>query len=111
MVNHTQRHADAVAAYASSGKYGGVWQDIWTTQYFSSARVSNSAPNWLIYPHGPQAMRWTELWGGYTGFSRVPPTPTPESYPYGSPLRVKQLELHSHGDGEIHRAGSDHDAS
>ena len=97
IVNHTQDHADAVQDYYRGGAFGLYEQDILDGATFLQRSGLNSAPNWLIYPHGDTNAALSRVVGRLYPFARTT-NAGPEAYPYGSPLRVKTLELRAPGD-------------
>jgi hypothetical protein len=98
IVNHTQLHVDAVANYGRRDKYGAYEQDILGGAEFLERAGLNSAPNWLVYPHGTTDSALSAVAGRFYKFARTTDR-GPEAYPFGSPLRVKTLEVMGHGDG------------
>ena len=97
MVNHTRDHVDAVADYYSRRAYGAYEQDILDGATFLQRNGLNSAPNWLIYPYGDTNAALSRVVKRLYPFARTTDE-GPEAYPYGSPLRVKTLELRAPGD-------------
>ena len=97
MVNHTQWHIDAVADYFRRRAYGAYEQDLLDGATFLQRAGLNSAPNWLIYPHGTTNTALDRVVSRFYTFARTTNT-APEAFPFGSPLRVKTLEIHAPGD-------------
>jgi hypothetical protein len=97
MVNHTQMHADAVADYYRRGALGAYEQDILDGATFLEQAGLDSAPNWLIYPHGTTNTVLDSVVSRFYTFARTT-NDAPEAFPYGSPLRVKTFEVHSPND-------------
>ena len=97
IVNHTQKHLDAVTAYYDDHNLGAYEQDILDGATFLKAEGLDSAPNWFIYPRGTTNDALDKVVGRFYTFARTVDSP-PEAYPYGSPLRIKTLEVHSAGD-------------
>ena len=52
MVNHTQDYVDAVTQYYDNHEMYSYAADILQQAQWLEAHGLNSAPNWLIYPHG-----------------------------------------------------------
>ncbi len=105
MVNHTQSHGDAVTAYWPRRNAGAYEQDIVDGAQFLQHAHLDSAPNWLIYPHGT-----TNAWLGkivrrFYKFARTV-SYAPEAFPFGDPHRVKTLEVRSATDAETGGLGS-----
>jgi hypothetical protein len=97
MVNHTQHHVDAVLTYYDHHDYTGYANDILQQAAWLEANGLNSAPNWLIYPHGDTNAQLQGVVGKYYMFARgVANDPT--AYPYGDPLLVSNLEIQYPGD-------------
>jgi hypothetical protein len=97
MVNHTQQHADAVADYYPRRAYGAYEEDLLAGAKFLHSAGLDSAPNWLIYPHGTTNDQLGRVVSRFYTFARTTDD-GPEAFPFGSPLRVKTLELRSPGD-------------
>jgi Heparinase II/III-like protein/Heparinase II/III N-terminus len=96
LVNHTQKHVDAVAAYSGPDGLGAYEQDLLGGATFLQRAGLNSAPNWFIYPHGTTNAALGRVVGRFYTFARTTDN-GPEAFPFGSPLRVKTLELHNPG--------------
>jgi peptidoglycan/xylan/chitin deacetylase (PgdA/CDA1 family) len=94
VVNHTQHHVDAIEEYDSRGKYGAYEQDLLDGATWLQRARLDSAPNWLIYPHGTTNGVLAKVVARFYTFARLT-SGGPESYPFGEPLRVKSLEVHS----------------
>ena len=97
MVNHTQWHVDAVGDYFRRRAFGAYEQDVLDGATFLERAGLNSAPNWLVYPHGTTNTELERVVSRFYTFARTTNT-APEAFPFGSPLRVKTLELHAPGD-------------
>lgn len=97
MVNHTQRHADAVQTYYDGNNLSGYAADILQQAAWLEANGLNSAPNWFIYPHGDTNNELERVVGRYYMFARVVQD-NPEDYPYGNPLAISDLEVQYPGD-------------
>jgi peptidoglycan/xylan/chitin deacetylase (PgdA/CDA1 family) len=93
MANHSQKHLDAVEVY-SQRNLGAYEQDILDGASWLESAGLNSAPNWYIYPHGSTNAELATVVGRFYTFARTV-YPGAETFPFGSPLRVKTLELHS----------------
>jgi hypothetical protein len=101
MVNHTQTHADAVAAYRHPLRLDAYAQDILDTAQFLEQEHLNSAPNWFIYPHGRIDAALEVVVRRFYKFARTTDN-EPEAYPFGDPLRVKTLLIEpSDSEGQI----------
>lgn len=98
MVNHTQKHADAVVSYYDQNNLTGYAADILQQATWLEANGLNSAPNWLVYPHGSTNAELEKVVGRYYKFARIT-ADSPEAYPYGNPLAINDLEIHYPGDG------------
>ena len=59
----------------------------------------NSAPNWLIYPHGTTNQVLESVVGKYYMFGRTT-VDDPTAYPYGDSHAVNNFEIQYPGDGE-----------
>ena len=99
MVNHTQRHVDAVPAYDIRRNLGSYEQDILDGATFLEQENLNSAPNWLIYPHGTTNDVLDSVVARFYKFARTTDE-GPEAYPFGSPLRVKNMLINYPGQVE-----------
>jgi hypothetical protein len=97
VVNHTQRHLDAVEAYTPREKYGAYDSDVLDNLLWLESEGLNSAPNWIVYPHGMTDAGLAEVIQRYYVFGRITGGGA-ESFPYGSPLRVKTLEVNARGE-------------
>jgi Heparinase II/III-like protein/Heparinase II/III N-terminus/Polysaccharide deacetylase len=97
MVNHTQKHADAVATYSDQNDLSGYQTDILQQASWLEKNRLNSAPNWLVYPHGSTNNELQSVVGKYYMFARVT-TDNPDAYPYGNPLAVSDFEIQYPGD-------------
>ena len=97
IVNHSQLHKDAIAEYDSGNKLLTYEQDILDGALSLQREGLNSAPNWFIYPHGTTNAALEEVVGRFYTFARTT-NESPEAFPFGSPLRVKTMEIHSPGD-------------
>jgi hypothetical protein len=98
MVNHTQSHVDASLTYRHPLRPGAFEQDILGGAAFLERAGLNSAPNWLVYPHGAIDAALEPVVRRLYKFARVTDD-QPEAYPFGDPLRVKTLEIQP-ADGE-----------
>ena len=92
MVNHTERHVDAVGTYRHPLRADTYQRDIVANADFLAQSGLNSAPNWLIYPHGSTDPALERVVGRFYKFARTTDN-SPEAYPFGDPLRVKTLEI------------------
>ncbi len=99
MVNHTQAHVDAVQHYYDQNNLTGYANDILTQATWLEANHLNSAPNWIIYPHGATNSALEKVVSRYYMFGRGV-TDNPDSYPFGDPHDVNNLEIEYPGDGE-----------
>jgi peptidoglycan/xylan/chitin deacetylase (PgdA/CDA1 family) len=99
MANHTQSHVDAVAAYRKPLRLGAYEQDVLRGALFLRQAHLDSAPNWFVYPHGTTDIVLDRVVRRFYKFARTTDG-GPEAFPYGSPLRVKTLEVHNPGDSE-----------
>lgn len=97
MANHSQRHVDAVENYHPRGAYGAYERDILDGAETLRRLGLNSAPNWYIYPHGTTNSRLAATVGRFYSFARVT-DPGTDSFPFGSPHRVRAFGLSSPGD-------------
>lgn len=105
MVNHTQQHADAVVSYYDQNDMTGYAADILQQATWLEANGLNSAPNWLIFPHGSTNSELEKVVGRYYMFSRVV-ADNPDAYPYGDPHAVSDFEIEYPGDeGDSGSAG------
>lgn len=106
MVNHTQQHREIMKDYYDSRRFASFEQDIVDGAMTLEQAGLNSAPNWFIYPHGSTNNALNEVVGRFYKFARTTWS-GPEAYPYGSPLRVKTLELHlAVGSGAARKPGT-----
>ena len=89
-VNQSQKHLDPHArrdlgVYEQEVLDGAVW--------LKGAGL-NSAPNWYVHPHGSANAELAAVDSRFYTFGRTT-GPRPESEPFGSPLRVKSLAVHT----------------
>lgn len=99
MVNHTQQHVDAVQQYYDRNDLTGYANDILQQATWLEANHLNSAPNWIIYPHGATNKALERVVGRYYMFGRGI-TDDPDAYPFGDREDVDNLEIQYPGDGE-----------
>lgn len=99
MANHTQAHVDAVQHYYDLHNLSGYANDILEQATWLEANHLNSAPNWIIYPHGATNSALEKVVSRFYMFSRGV-TDNPDSYPFGDPHDVNNLEIQYPGDGE-----------
>jgi hypothetical protein len=97
MVNHTLNNIDDVATYGFGANLLGYLADVSAGAQFLENAGLNSAPNWFIYPHGDTNNNLKLVIGSLYKFARTTQS-EPETYPFGDPLAVKTLEIHSVGD-------------
>ena len=97
IVNHTQQHADAVVSYYDQNDLTGYAQDILQQATWLESNGLNSAPNWLILPHGSTNTELERVASRYYMFSRVV-ADNPDAYPYGNPQAVSDFEIQYPGD-------------
>ena len=99
MVNHTQDHVDAVQTYYDQHDLSGYAADILQQAVWLETNGLNSAPNWLIYPHGSINEALEHVVARYYMFARVV-ADNPDAWPYGDPHAISDLEIQYPGDGE-----------
>lgn len=99
MANHTQNHVDAVEAYYDKKNTAGYASDILQQAAWLEENGLNSAPNWFIYPHGATNSALEKIVARYYMFARGI-VDNPDSYPFGNPKKVNDLEIQYTGDGE-----------
>lgn len=99
MVNHTQDHVDAIRSYYDRHDMGAYAADILKQAVWLEANHLNSAPNWLIYPHGAVNEAVERVVSHYYMFARVV-ADNPDAWPYGDPRAISDLEIQYPGDGE-----------
>ena len=99
IVNHTQDHVDAVQSYSDHHDLAGYAADILQQAAWLEANHLNSAPNWLIYPHGSINGPLERVVSRYYMFARVV-ADNPDAYPYGDPHAISDFEIQYPGDGE-----------
>ncbi len=104
MVNHTQFHVDSVQTYYDKNDLTGYASDVLQQAAWLEANGLNSAPNWIIYPHGDTNDALEQVVGRYYMFGRGVVN-DPDSYPFGNPKDVNNLEIQYPGDGESGVAG------
>ncbi|MBV8259282.1 MAG: heparinase II/III family protein, partial [Actinobacteria bacterium] len=92
MVNHTQRHVDAIFSYRYPLRLDTYERDVVGGAVFLEEQGLNSAPNWLIYPHGTTDAALSRVVRRFYKFARTTDA-APDAYPFGNPLRVKTLEV------------------
>jgi hypothetical protein len=97
VVNHTQRHLDAVHTYTPRKNYGAYESDLLDNLMWLESQGLNSAPNWIVYPHGMTDAGLADVVGQYYVFGRITDGGA-ESFPYGTSLRVKTREIHARGE-------------
>jgi peptidoglycan/xylan/chitin deacetylase (PgdA/CDA1 family) len=97
MVNHSQRHVDAVENYHPRRAYGAYERDVLDGAQTLERLGLNSAPNWYVYPHGTTNSRLEAVVGRFYSFARVT-DPGTDAFPFGSPHRVRAFGLSSPGD-------------
>ncbi len=111
IVNHTQDHRNAVTAYAGAGGLAAYRLDILQGAKLLQDDHLDSAPDWLIYPHGAIDARLEHVVNGLYRFARTTNN-APDAYPFGDPLRIKTLEVfgdpaHFTTPAEVARAARD----
>jgi heparinase II/III-like protein len=99
MVNHTQFDVDAVQAYYDQNNLAGYASDILHQAAWLEANGLNSAPNWIIYPNGDINSVLERVVARYYMFGSGLIS-NPDSYPFGNPRDVNNLEIQYPGDGE-----------
>ena len=99
MVNHTQEHVDAVQHYYDRNDLTGYANDILQQATWLEANHLNSAPNWIVYPHGATNKALEKVVSRYYMFARGI-TDNPDAYPFGNREDVDNLEIQYPGDGE-----------
>jgi peptidoglycan/xylan/chitin deacetylase (PgdA/CDA1 family) len=97
MVNHSQRHVDAVENYHPRKAYGAFEGDVLDGAETLQRLGLDSAPNWYIYPHGTTNQQLEATVGRFYSFARVT-DPGTDAFPFGSPRRVRAFGLSSPGD-------------
>ena len=80
MVNHTQDHVDAVSDYYRRGAFGAYEQDLLDGATFLQRAGLNSAPDWVIYPHGTTNTRLDRIVSRFYTFARTIDS-APEAFP------------------------------
>lgn len=93
IVNHTERHLDLVDAYSRPGAAAAFETDLLTGQQRLAQAGLNSAPNWIVYPHGSSSWHLDPIIGKYYTFGRTT-QPGMDAFPFASPLRVHNFEVH-----------------
>ena len=96
MVNGTQHHRDPIAAYRGRSGLAAYRQDVLDGATLLERAGLNSAPNWMIDPHGATNDALDSVVGRFYRFARTTDN-APEAYPYGAPLRVKTLVVRPAG--------------
>ena len=99
IANHTQDHVDAVQTYYAQHYLSGYRADVLQQALWLEANHLNSAPNWLIYPHGAINETLERVISHYYMFARVT-ADNPDAWPYGDPHAISDLEIQYPGDGE-----------
>jgi hypothetical protein len=99
MANHTQFHQDAYFSYFLQHNMNGYANDILQQAVWLERHGLNSAPNWLIYPHGATNSELESVVARYYKFARTTVN-DPDAYPYGDPHAVNNYEVLYPGDGE-----------
>ena len=99
MVNHTQFDVDAVQDYYDQNDLTGYASDVLQQAAWLEANGLNSAPNWIIYPNGDINSVLEQVVGRYYMFG-AGLINNPDSYPFGNPKDVNNLEIQYPGDGE-----------
>ena len=99
IANHTQDHVDAVQTYYAQHYLSGYRADVLQQALWLEANHLNSAPNWLIYPHGAINETLERVISPYYMFARVT-ADNPDAWPYGDPHAISDLEIQYPGDGE-----------
>ena len=105
IANHTQDHVDAVQIYYAHHNMSGYAADILQQAVWLESHGLNSAPNWLIYPHGEINDALERIVSRYYMFARVT-ADNPDAWPYGDPHAISDLEIQYPGDGEAGDTGS-----
>ncbi len=104
MVNHGQRHVDAVHQYYDKHDLAGYADDIVQQARWLEAHHLNSAPNWFIYPYGATNSTLERVVGQYYMFARGI-SDGPDGYPFGNREDVASFEVQYPGDGEASTTG------
>lgn len=99
IVNQTQQGVNAVQQYYKRHDVGGYAQDFVQQAAWLEANRLDSAPNWLIYPHGSTNAELERIVSHYYMFAPVV-ADGPDAYPYGDPHEVTDFEIHYSGDGK-----------
>jgi hypothetical protein len=99
IANETQQGTNAVQQYDGRRNVNGYAKDIVKQAAWLEASGLNSAPNWFIYPYGATNARLERVVGRYYMFARVF-ADSPDSYPYGDPREITDLQVQYPGDGE-----------
>lgn len=94
MANHTQYHRDLVNYYKTTASLAAFERDLIDGQQRLKSFGLDSAPNWLIYPHGSTTALLDSVVSKYYTFARTT-LPGFDSYPFGSPLRIHNFEVHN----------------
>jgi hypothetical protein len=99
IVNHTQHHLDIVKDYYDPKRDGlaAFEQDVVDGMITLERAGLNSAPNWFVYPRGDTNDALKDVVGRYYKFARTT-CEGPEAFPFGSPLRVKTLNVRFAGE-------------
>jgi peptidoglycan/xylan/chitin deacetylase (PgdA/CDA1 family) len=105
IANHTQDHVDAVQMYYHRHDMSGYVADILQQAVWLESHGLNSAPNWLIYPHGAINEALERVVSRYYMFARVT-ADGPDAWPYGDPHAISDLEIQYPGDGEAGDTGN-----
>jgi hypothetical protein len=105
MVNQSQRDVDAVKHYYDRNDLDGYAIDIAEQAAWLEANHMNSAPNWFIYPMGTANAATERVAGRYYRFAGMT-ADNPDTYPYGNPRAVTDLEIRYQGDGQGDRVSS-----
>jgi hypothetical protein len=99
MVNQTQRGVNAVQQYYDRHDVAGYIPDVVQQAAWLEANRLNSAPNWVIYPHGSTNTELERKVSQYYMFARVVAN-SPDAYPYGDPHEIADLEVRYSGGGK-----------
>jgi len=104
VVNQIQQDVNAVQQYYDQHDISGFVPDFVQQAAWLEANRVNSAPNWLIYPHGSTNAELERKVSQYYMFAPVA-ADGPDAYPYGDPHGVTDLEIRYSGDRKRGGAG------
>lgn len=91
LASHTQYHRDITVDYTAAN-VDSFEEDLLEGQEALSQVGLDSAPNWLIYPHGASNDLLQPIVSKYYTFARTT-LPGTDSYPFGDPLRIHNYEI------------------